>query len=444
MQSLDAFPLEYGEILRAHDTVLGRTSWPASRSRRTTCGGRARPRSKSHLFTCARHTWSRAATRRPSAELVQRVGAGVRGAAAERGAAFRRQFLQQNGSDPGGRPQSPVFPSASWPTCSRSNARRDSADRPGAPLSRIPRRRRTAARDRRHAGGRARSAAPMSNLAVSAGWWLAGPGRSAWRPWRRRSRRRPELTKPVNDFAGVIDAESAAAIDAADSLAAAGERRRRRGRDDRHLPALRHHPGIRRQDVRERRPRHRPAWQGQRRPRAPGREGPSGTGRSRATTSNSSSPTASLVRSVARYMAPAFAQGRYGPGLARWCPTDRRENRAGPQRHPARRPATAGTATTRYAAADSAADGSSSCSSSSSSSVACVAAAGAVDGAGRGAAGAAASARSAAASAAADLAEAASAAAADSAAALAGLAAAAAAAVVAAPGGDAISTCASR
>ena len=83
-------------------------------------------------------------------------------------------------------------------------------------------------------------------------------------------RRRPcaaaaaALTAPVNDFAHVIDAASARGARSAHPRAAGGDRRRRRRRDGPDLPALRRHRRIRRQDVRERRTRHRREGQGQR------------------------------------------------------------------------------------------------------------------------------------------------------------------------------------
>ena len=63
----------------------------------------------------------------------------------------------------------------------------------------------------------------------------------------------------------------------ADPLAAAGERRRGGRRHGRHVQAVRRHPRVRGEDVREPRPRHRPARQGQ---RAARRCSPSTIGRS--------------------------------------------------------------------------------------------------------------------------------------------------------------------
>ena len=80
--------------------------------------------------------------------------------------------------------------------------------------------------------------------------FLAAPRRAQH---ARRSSRSLSTTSPTSSM------RRARARDGlADPLAAAGHGRRRRGRHGRHVRAIRGHPRIRREDVREPRPRHRP------------------------------------------------------------------------------------------------------------------------------------------------------------------------------------------
>ena len=156
------------------------------------------------------------------------------------------------------------------------------------------------------------------------------------------------------------------------------------------------HPGIRRQDVRERRTRDRSARQGQRTARAAGGEGPPRAGWRSATTSSSSSPTAIRGRSAARTWRRSSRRDATGPGLLAGVHPDHRTNRAGTQRHPAGRSAhRSGDAVNANGSRVRWRLGSSSCSSSCSVIGRIGVDAGADAGAGRGAAGAAASDRSA-------------------------------------------------
>ena len=69
----------------------------------------------------------------------------------------------------------------------------------------------------------------------------------------------PELTAPVNDFAGVIDSATEARLETLIRQPRVGQRRRDRRRHGAHVPAVRRPARLRGQDVREPRPRHRGA-----------------------------------------------------------------------------------------------------------------------------------------------------------------------------------------
>ena len=146
---------------------------------------------------------------------------------------------------------------------------------------------------------------------------------------RARSPRRRALTDTVNDFASVIDAGSRAELDKRIRALkeATGDVARRRHRAD--VPALRQHRGIRRQDVRERRARHRRQGQGQR-PAARRRGGRSqGEDRSRLR------PRRDRPRRLRRADDPrgdraGVPRGDYGEGLL--AATTRLINRIGEQR----------------------------------------------------------------------------------------------------------------
>src|SRR5687767_3360549 len=64
--SLDAFPLEYGEIIRAHQRVYGSDPFDGVAIAPGTCAGPAKRRSRAISFTCAKGFSNRAESRRRS------------------------------------------------------------------------------------------------------------------------------------------------------------------------------------------------------------------------------------------------------------------------------------------------------------------------------------------------------------------------------------------
>ena len=220
--------------------------------------------------------------------------------------------------------------------------------RSGAILSRIPRSSRAAGTRRRHVAHRVtvssviqqattnisdsiprrreRFASSRSALCLRASLRVRG-----WPPGDRTGDL-PELTQPVNDFAKVIDADSARSDGRADPLTAAGERRRRGRGHSADLRTLWRHPRIRGEDVREPRPRDRPEGA---RTTACSSCWPSTIARSGsrlATTSSSSSPTGSPAKPAGEYMVPEFRSGAYGAGPARRRVTHHRTHRGTPER----------------------------------------------------------------------------------------------------------------
>ena len=109
----------------------------------------------------------------------------------------------------------------------------------------------------------------------------------------------PELTAPVNDFAGVIDRSSKRATRCARAQAAERHRRRDGGGNGQDVPAVRGPQVVHREAVREPRQRHRREGQGQRRADRAGARRSAGHGSKPATASRVSSPTDSPARPAA-------------------------------------------------------------------------------------------------------------------------------------------------
>ena len=107
---------------------------------------------------------------------------------------------------------------------------------------------------------------PSRRWRSRAGWLAAAlalvlvfAARSSWHATADAAQRRrcPSSPSRVNDFADVVDAGAARRIDRLIGRSSGGERRRRRGRHGADDRALRRHPRVRGQAVREPRPRHR-------------------------------------------------------------------------------------------------------------------------------------------------------------------------------------------
>ena len=217
----------------------------ACRSRARTCGARARRRSRATSLHLREGFIEAGGRPQAIADLVVRVGAGLRGAAAERRAAERRRAVRSRRRDARGRTRCRAARRHRHRRARARAAVDDPDDGRRTALSRIPRRGRAAGARRRqlacvdrcvnheghddHEEHESRSASrdrrDFVRFVVSSFWSLLFAGGAA-----ACAQELPQLTQPVNDFANVIDPASAAGDGRADPLAAAGERRRGRRR----------------------------------------------------------------------------------------------------------------------------------------------------------------------------------------------------------------------